>query len=181
MIPNNITEKVKITIRSNPLGCNHIFVISIPCSHYNDTQHDSGRINDKVGLSFLQTYLPVDPFLWQQGDIGNRSDNRNNKKIDTLRDCSENGWAISEASGSAQVKHDVCLFLWLSVNTITLERVEIQPCALKPDSKSKSSAAIDIRPSSLIFKGSCHEALRDDFTQNFGFSNFCRLGYLSKG
>ena len=28
----------------------------------------------------------------------------------------------------------VCLFVCLSVNTITLERVEIQPCASKPDS-----------------------------------------------
>ena len=31
----------------------------------------------------------------------------------------------------------------------------------------KSSAAIEIQPSSSIFKGKCHEALRDDFIQNF--------------
>ena len=48
--------------------------------------------------------------------------------------CCNVGWSSSEASGSAKVKRVVCLSVCLSVNTITLERVEIQPCASKPDS-----------------------------------------------
>ena len=42
---------------------------------------------------------------------------------------------------------------------VTQERVEIELCALKPDSLSKkSSAAIEIQTSRSIFKASCHEA-----------------------
>ena len=54
----------------------------------------------------------------------------------------------------------------LSVNTITLKRIQLQPCASKLDSLSLSSAATKIQTSGSTFKDSCREALRNDFSQN---------------
>ena len=56
------------------------------------------------------------------------------------------------------------------VNTITPERVQIQPRALKPGGFIfKSSVAIGIQTSISIFKVCCHEGLRDAFSQNLHF------------
>ena len=83
------------------------------------------------------------------------------------------GWAISEASGSEKVKRVVCLFVCLSV---CLSVCEHDNSRTRWDTASRfktwqftinSSAAIEIQPSSSIFKGSSHEALSGDFSQNF--------------